>query len=273
VYGQDIEVVLVACEDGGSKAEGIAEAAQGEHEVSLGEQYVRVGSKLVVGAEGLGGAGQLGGVGVLGQASDVEGTGELGSLLGQRGVVGDVDHVEVQRVEKLPLVLGGQQGIGHEGLEGLEALHVDLAGRLVAVLCAVERIELGVALSAQEAHSSLGLERGGIGGIALLACGHAAVGGGEGGGDGGRGGSGDLHMAQLGAGAGRGGDEVDRILVAEGAQGVVYLALLEQAVSSQVAALRGAVGEVAAGEQGVGALVVARRELDLGQPESVLIVA
>jgi hypothetical protein len=90
------------------------------------------------------------------------------------------------------------------------------------------------------------------------------------------GGGADVDMAQLVTGAasgGGGGGEVDGVLVAEQAQGVVELAELDGAVGGQVAALGVAVGEGAAGEQGLGAVVVARGEVDLGEPEGVLVVA
>jgi hypothetical protein len=59
--------------------------------------------------------------------------------LGERGVVGDGvvgdgDGVEVERLEKFPFFFGRHERVGHELVEGFEALHVDLHGDLVALL-------------------------------------------------------------------------------------------------------------------------------------------
>jgi hypothetical protein len=124
------------------------------------------------------------------------------------------------------------------------------------------------------AHGGLGLEVVGVLAVALLAGGQAVVAGG------GLvvfcGGAGvDVDVAQLLAGAACAGerDEVGGVLVAERVQGLVRLAQLDGAVGGQVAALGVAGDEVAAGEQCLGAGVVARGEVDLRQPEDVLVVA
>ena len=68
-------------------------------------------------------------------------------------------------------------------------------------------------------------------------------------------------------------DEVRGVRLAQQLQGLVDLVQLDGAVGVQVAALWVALGEVTAGEQRLGAVVVASGEVYLGQPECVLVVA
>jgi hypothetical protein len=196
--------------------------------------------------EGLGGICKLFGPRVFGQAGGVERLCKRGGLLGQRGVAGDVDGVEVERLEKGPLLVRGHERVGHEGIEGLEALDIDLDGRLVALLCAVKRVELGVADTTQVAHSGLRLDVVDVFAIALLARGQAVVAravavvaGAVA--------RVDMDMAQLRAGAVWSSNEVSGVLVAKDEQGVVCSAQLDGAVGGQVAALGSALNQIAAG--------------------------
>jgi hypothetical protein len=63
-----------------------------------------------------------------------------------------------------------------------------------------------------------------------------------------------------------------RVLIAEDVEGVVGLAQLDRAVRRQIAARRAAVREVPAREQRLRAVVVARVEVGLSQPECILVI-
>jgi hypothetical protein len=82
----------------------------------------------------------------------------------------------------------------------------------------------------------------------------------------------DVDMAQLLPRAARRRDKVGGVLVAENLQRLVRLAQLDRAVRGEVAARRVAVGEVAAGEQRLRAIVVAVAEVGLREPECVGVV-
>ena len=80
-------------------------------------------------------------------------------------------------------------------------------------------------------------------------------------------------MAQLLACATRCGYQVGGILVTEESEGLVSLAELYRAVGCQIFALRVAFQKIAAGEKGLGAIVIARAEMNLGKPKSILVIS
>ena len=82
-----------------------------------------------------------------------------------------------------------------------------------------------------------------------------------------------VDMAQLLAHAAGRRHQVNGVLVTENGQRFIELARLYGAVGGEIATLGVAFDEGAAGEQGLGASVVAGAEVSLGQPESVLVVS
>lgn len=69
------------------------------------------------------------------------------------------------------------------------------------------------------------------------------------------------------------GDEVGGVAVAENVEGVGVAALLYEAVGGEVAARGVPRYEVVLGEEGLGAGVVARREVNLREPEGIVVVS
>ena len=133
-------------------------------------------------AERVGGSGELRRVGVLAQPGGVEELGEVGGFLGGRGgdaggggggrrvvvvfvVVGvgvgvgillirrNSNHIKIQRLEKLPLLVRRHERVLHQLVKRLETLHVNADGVLVALLGLVKRILLRIAQAPQIAHA------------------------------------------------------------------------------------------------------------------------
>jgi hypothetical protein len=162
----------------------------------------------------------------------------------------------------VPLLFGREQRVLHQLLEGFKALHVYSNRILVALLGAVKGILFGVADTPEKAHgcfeSSVGhliTDRG----IVLVAafrpprtslpwlclpfvC-YAPV-----------------------------GDEVCRIALAEDRQSLLESRLLDEAVAGEISTLRASSDEILLHEECVGAGVIARSKVHLGEPERIGIV-
>ena len=78
--------------------------------------------------------------------------------MGEGRVVGNVDGIEVERLEKLPFLFGRHQRVGHEGIECLKTLDVNLDRCLVALLRSVKGVLFGIAYTSQVAHARFRLD-------------------------------------------------------------------------------------------------------------------
>ena len=153
----DAEVVLVGVEDGGGNGEGFLEAALREEEVGFREEEVGILRKAVMGGEGFGGVGEFGRVLVFGKTRGVEHLHKLRGFLRCRSVFGR-DGVEVERLEKRPLLIRRHERILHQLVECFEALNVYPDSILVAFLRSIKSVLLRKAYATQVAHRGFELD-------------------------------------------------------------------------------------------------------------------